>query len=163
MSAEERCNHGAAGSNDAHLICGLWNNYIAAECRQLNAYGYGVQPAGVTRGVPGCEVEAFIRAATAPWFHLPKLKAGATNLTWADWAVVCWVTVLSINQHRTCSRRRIYEQVRATCIRYALDEELLHSTSVARGKKHVAGVDFVRERCRWCRERGGDRYQKGPC
>ena len=46
LSAEERCSSGAAGGGDAHLICELWDDFIAAQWRQLNAQLVGSQRAG---------------------------------------------------------------------------------------------------------------------
>jgi hypothetical protein len=37
MSAERRCNHSAANSDDAQLFCALWNDSMAAR-KQSNAH-----------------------------------------------------------------------------------------------------------------------------
>ena len=86
LSAEELCNQGAQRSgDDAHLICELQDDFIAAGWKQSNKYAHA-QPLCRARGVIDGEVEAFIRAATAPWqVHLPSCrneklgKAGATG------------------------------------------------------------------------------------
>lgn len=46
LSAEKRCNHGAAGGDDAQLICALWDDFIAAEWRQSKRHLVGSQRVG---------------------------------------------------------------------------------------------------------------------
>jgi hypothetical protein len=60
----------------------------------------------------------------------------------------------AVTQHGDRRRCRICKQVRAACIRCAHKKKLLRWAAVAGSKKHVAGVDFVREPCR-CRGGSG--------
>lgn len=76
LSAEERCNHSGAGGDDARLLC--WNESAMVILQQSGGnqrnMGMGSQCARreALRTMDG-EVEAFIRAATAPWAVPPSL------------------------------------------------------------------------------------------
>ena len=60
----------------------------------------------------------------------------------------------AVTQHRDRGCCRICKQVRAACIRCAHEKKLLRRAAVTGSRKHVAGVDFVREPCR-CRGGSG--------
>ena len=72
MSAERRCNHGAANSDDAQLICALWNESMAA-WKQSNAHLVGSVRAGPEAYLLEiCGVHSSSHSTLVPRFHLPK-------------------------------------------------------------------------------------------
>ena len=91
LSAEERCNHGAVGGDDAQLICAFQDDFIAAEWRQSKRHLVVSQRAGR---------EAWVLVRLRRSFEQPQHPGstfrneswagqGRLEVAYADWADVC--------------------------------------------------------------------------